>query len=166
MTIYLVIPLLVIVAVLQSAVVSHLTVRGVFADLPLLIVTSWALLRGPREGVIWGFIAGVSVDLLSGAPFGAATLSLMAVGFLAGLSKGGVFHAHFLSPALVMFLATMLYSLIFLTIVWASGSLVSWLPSLVSMVLPSAPLNALLAPVVFVLVRLLQKRFSFEEMEW
>jgi rod shape-determining protein MreD len=166
MTIYLVVPLLLVVAVVQATVVPHLALWGVFADLPVLMVASWGLLRGPREGVLWGFIAGGAVDLLSGAPFGAAILPLMAIGLLAGLGKGGVFAARITFPVVVVFLATVVYNLFFLLIVWISGRPVIWLDSIVRLVLPSAVLNAALAPLIFVPMRTLYTRFSRQEMEW
>lgn len=144
----------------------HLAIRGVFPDLALLIVVSWSLLRGTREGVIWGFIAGLAVDLFSGAPFGAATLSLMAVSFLSGLGEATVARARFVLPLIVMFAATIVYDLIFLFIVWISDQRVAWLDSLVRIILPSAVLNAVLTPVVFIALRRLHILFSRAEMEW
>ena len=123
MSIYLVVPLLLIVALLQTTVMPHLVVWGVFANLPLLMVVSWGLLRGAREGAVWGFVAGVAVDLFSGAPFGAATLSLMAAGFLLGLGSTTAFRAHFALPLVAMFLATVVHGLCFLLIVQISGQL-------------------------------------------
>ena len=166
MTIYLVVPLLVTVAILQSTLVSHFRIWGVFADLPLLVVVSWGLLRGPREGLIWGFIAGVTVDLFSGAPFGAATFGLMAAGFLSGLGQSTVFRSQLLLPLLAVLLATIVYDILFMLVVWISGNPVSWLDSLFRLVLPSAVLNAVLTPVVFVIMRWLNTRFGREEMEW
>jgi rod shape-determining protein MreD len=165
-TIYLVVPLLVIVAILQSTLVSHFRIWGVFADLPLLLVVSWGLLCGPKEGLIWGFIAGVSVDLFSGAPFGAATFGLMAAGFLSGLGQSTVFRSQTFLPLIVVLLATIVYDILFMLVVWISGYPVSWLDSLFRLVLPSAVLNAVLTPVVFVIMRWLNTRFGREEMEW
>jgi rod shape-determining protein MreD len=165
-TIYLVVPLLVVVAILQSTIIPQLAVWGVFADLPVLLVVSWGLLRGPQEGIIWGFIAGVVVDLLSGAPFGAATLSLMMVGFLSGLGKNSVFSGHIVFPVVAMFLATLLYNICFLLIVWLSGQPVIWLDSVVRIILPSAVLNAALAPIVYLPTRWANARFGQQEMEW
>lgn len=165
MTIYLVVPLLVVVAILQTTVISHLTLWGVFADLPLLVVVGWSLLRGAREGVVWGFVGGLVVDLLSGAPFGAATLALMAVGFLSGLGEATVFRTHVALPLVTVFLATILYDMIFLLVVQVSGQTVAWWSSLFRIILPSAALNALLTPVVFGTIRWLYKRFGRAEME-
>jgi rod shape-determining protein MreD len=165
-TIYLVIPLLAAIAIVQATVSPHLAVWGVFPDLPLLVVIGWGLLRGPRDGAIWGFIAGLAVDLLSGAPFGAATLPLIAVGFLSGLGQASVFTAHAALPMLAMFLATIAYDLLFLLVVRISGLEVMWLDTLVRLILPSAVLNAVLMPVVFWGLRKLSTWFSHEEMEW
>jgi rod shape-determining protein MreD len=165
-TIYLVVPLLAAIAILQSTVVSQLRIWGVFADLPLLVVVSWSLLRGSREGLIWGFISGLALDLLSGAPFGAATFGLMAVGLLSGLGKATVFRSQVVLPLVTVLLATIVYDIIFLFVVWISGYPVSWLDSLIYLILPSAVLNAVLTPVVFVIMRWLSTRFGRAEMEW
>jgi rod shape-determining protein MreD len=165
-TIYLVIPLLLVVAVLQTSLMSYFAVWGVFADLPILFVVSWGLLEGSREGALWGFIAGVATDALSGAPFGAATFALMAVGFLAGLGEANVSRAQFALPLVIIFLGTVLYDLMFLLIVRMSGQPVVWLESLVRIVLPSAALNTVLAPLIYGPMRLLHNRFIREEMEF
>jgi rod shape-determining protein MreD len=166
MTLYLVVPFLVIVVILQATIMPHLTVMGVFADLPVLLVVCWGLLRGPREGIIWGFIAGVAVDVVSGAPFGAATLSMLLVGLLAGLGKNSVFAAHIVFPVIAVFLGAILYNVSFLLIVWISGRDVAWLDSFLRIVLPAALLNAVLAPIVFLPMRGMYSRFSQEEMGW
>jgi rod shape-determining protein MreD len=165
-TIYLVVPFLAIIALLQTTIMPHLAVWGVFPDLPLLVVVSWSLQRGGREGAVWGFIAGMIVDLFSGAPFGAATLSLTIVGFLSGIGQITAFQAHVALLLLVMFLATILYDLIFLLVILISGQTTAWLDNLFHIVLPSAALNALLTPVVLRAMRVLHMRFGREEMEW
>jgi rod shape-determining protein MreD len=166
MTIYLAVPLLAAVAILQSTIVSHFRIWGVFADLPLLVVISWGLLRGSREGLVWGFVAGVAVDLFSGAPFGAATFGLMAVGALSGLGQSTVFRSQLVWPLIAVLLATIVYDSVFMLVVWISGYTVLWLDSLVYRVAPSAALNAALTPVIFVIMRWLNARFGREEMEW
>lgn len=166
MTIYVVVPLLAVVALVQTTIMPHLTVFGVFPDLPLLVVVSWSLLRGAKEGVIWAFMAGIAVDLFSGAPFGAATFSLIVVGLLSGLGEATVFRTHIALPLLTMFLATILYNLCFLLILQIMGSVVTWLESLLGIILPSAILNAVLTPVVLGSMRILDIRFGREEMEW
>ncbi len=166
MSIYLVAPSLLIVAVLQTAVIPHVELWGVFPDLPVLVVVSWSLLQGKREGAVWGFIAGLGVDLFSGAPLGAATLALVGVGLLSGSGQATVFRGHIALPLVTMFVATFVYNLIFLLVVQIAGQPVVWLDSLVGIVLPAALFNTLLTPVVFWLMRIVKTWFGHEEMEW
>ena len=165
MTLYFVIPMLIAVALLQVALVPHLMVWGVFADLPLLVVLSWGLLRGGREGALWGFVAGLFTDFFSGGPFGAATLSLMAAGALSGLGQNIVIRHYFLLPPLMALLGTVVYDLLFLLIRAASGHTVLWLETVMRIVLPSAVLNAALIPLILGLARLLRRRFGQEAIE-
>jgi len=164
MTLYLVVPFLFAIAILQTSAVPHLTVWGVFPDVPVLVVASWGLLRGRREGAIWGLIGGMAVDLLSGLPAGAATLSLIAVGLLSGLAQTSAFRQHGILPVITIFLATIAYDLVTLLILGISGSRVLWLDSLIRIVLPSAVLNGALAPMVYWTMRSLYARFGSDEM--
>jgi len=169
MSIYLVIPLLAAAGLAQATLVARVAIWGVFPDLPLLLVVSWGLLRGSRQGLLWGFVAGIFVDVFSGAPFGAATLPLMAVGFLAGLGETVVFR-NVLLLMLAMFLATVVYDVLFLLMVQMSGGpareagrSVEWSGSLVRVIGPSAVLNALLAVAVSGGMRLADRRFRSAE---
>jgi len=165
-TIYLVVPVLVVIVLVQATVMPHVAVWGVFPDLPVLVVSSWGLLRGPSEGAIGGFIAGAALDLLSGSPFGAASLALIAVGATSGLAKGSALQAHVVLPLLTVLLASILYDLVFLFVLRVSGDTVAWMDSFVRIILPSAALNAVLTPLVFGLMRWLHNRYLREEMEW
>ena len=82
MSIYLAIPLLTIVALVQNAWLSSVSLWGARLDLMLLIVLCWTIVRGVNEGMIWGFVGGLIIDLLSGGPVGAYTLALLGVGSL------------------------------------------------------------------------------------
>jgi rod shape-determining protein MreD len=164
-TIYLVIPLLLAIALLQATIMPHLAVWGVFPDLPLIVVVSWSLLRGPREGMTWGFVAGIAVDIFSGAPFGAATLSLTLIGLLSGLGATSALRARVILPIATVFISTLLYSLFLMLIFQLTGRFVPWLDNLLRTVLPSAVLNALLTPVIIELLRVVHRRLGREEME-
>jgi len=84
MSLYYGIPLLMLASILQSVWVEGLRVLGGRPDLALLLVVAWAVIRGADEGALWGFVAGVFCDLLSGSSFGLWTVMLTSVGLLAG----------------------------------------------------------------------------------
>jgi len=162
---YFALPLLLAAATLQATVLPHLTVRGIFPDLPILMVVSWSLLEGVRTGLSWGVMAGLAVDLLSAAPFGGATFGLVAVAFLSGLGGARLSRAHIALPPAVAFLATIAYDLILMLARQVAGAKLPWLDTLLLVVLPSAALNALLVLPVLWLMRRLQRLLRRERMD-
>jgi rod shape-determining protein MreD len=164
--IYASILLLISVALIQSTVMPHLTLWGVKPDLMVLVVISWSLLRGAREGIVWGFIGGLCLDLFSGAPFGLSALALLIVSFFSGLGEATIFRTHIILPLATMFFASLVYDLIFLLLLRILGWPVVWLDSLIKLVLPASLLNVLLAPLVYPAMRWLHRKTGREEIDW
>jgi rod shape-determining protein MreD len=164
--IYTSILLLIGVALIQSTVMPHLTLWGVKPDLMLLVIISWSLLRGAREGVIWGFIGGLCLDLFSGAPFGLSALALLIVSFFSGLGEATVFRTHVILPLATVFFSSLIYDFIFLLVLKTLGWPVVWLDSFVRLVLPASLLNVLLIPPVYLAMRWLHRKTGPEEISW
>jgi rod shape-determining protein MreD len=147
---------------LQTTVAPRLTMLGVHPELPLIAVTAWSLLRGSGEGTLWALIAGVAMDLISGAPFGMSTLPLVVIGFGVGLSQRDVLRSdlgarHLLIPILVIPVATLVYQSAMLAWLKAFGWPVTWGEGLGRVILPSIIVNTLIMPVVYWLLRLLSR---------
>jgi rod shape-determining protein MreD len=162
--IYASILLLISVALIQSTVMPHLTLWGVKPDLMLLVVISWSLLRGSREGIVWGFIGGLCLDLFSGAPLGLSALALLIVSFFSGLGEATVFRTHIILPLATVFFASFIYDLVFLLALRTLGWSVAWLDSFIRFVLPVSLLNVLLIPLVYPAMRWLHRKTGREEM--
>src|SRR5204862_1032889 len=73
MTFLIGLPMLIVAAVLQSTALSHVHFFGGTVDLILLMTLSWTLAGDWQGGVMWGFIGGLCLDLLSGGPLGASS---------------------------------------------------------------------------------------------
>lgn len=149
---------LILLALLQSTVFPNFTVLGVHPDVLLMVVTSWSLLRGAQEGMLWALIGGAALDLLSDAPFGACSLPLLAVSFVAGLGQRGILRLDLLIPILVIPAATLFYQTTILSLLKLFGWPVSWGEGLRHVVLPSMLVNTLGMPLVYWLLRLLDRR--------
>lgn len=164
--IYASILLLISLALIQATVMPHLTLWGVKPDLMLLVVISWSLLRGTREGIVWGFIGGLCLDLFSGAPFGLSALALLIAGFFSGLGEATIFRTHVILPLATVFFASLVYDFISLLTLRTMGWPVAWLDSFTRLVLPASLLNVLLTPLVYPAMRWLHRKTSREEIEW
>lgn len=151
---------------MQSTAISRIIILGVKPELVLMVIASWSLLRGTKEGLVWAFIGGICLDLLSGASFGMMTIALLTVSFIAGLGESSVFRTHIVLPLVIALITTLVYDLIILVILDLTGHPVVWLDSLTRIMLPSAVVNALLMPLVFWPLQWLHRKTGREEMHW
>jgi rod shape-determining protein MreD len=149
MSLYFGIPILLIAAVLQSAWLEDVQILGGRPDLVLLLVVTWSIIRGAKEGVVWGFAGGICCDLLSGGSFGLWTLSLTVVGFVAGQPWVHALGPTVMRLALMSALGTVLGHLILLMLMILLGYLVDFGRGFQTVALPAAGLNFLLSPFAF-----------------
>lgn len=166
MNAYLAVLFLAGVALLQTTLAPHLTFRGAKPDFMLLVVISWSLLRGGREGMVWGFFGGLMLDLLSGGPFGVFTLSLVLIGYLSGLGENSILRGHVLLPVLVVLLVSPLYNITVLALFQLLGRPVLWEAALRHVIWPAAVLDLLALPVVYLSLRRLHRLTAMPQMEW
>lgn len=94
--------------VLQTSLLPLMAYHGVTGDLLLLFVTSFAFLRGAREGALLGFLSGLMVDLATGTFFGVNTFSRLIIGLLCGLFSDRIFKEQFFLPVLASLGVTVL----------------------------------------------------------
>lgn len=152
------VPLLTAIALLQDIVLARTSVLGGRPDLVLLSVLAWATLRGSAEGVVWGFIGGLLLDLFSGGPMGGITFSLLVVAFLAGRRWGQELGPTALRLFLVALGLCFLYHVLLLLILTGTGESVDWAYGLARVAAPSAVLNGVLAPLVHYPLSILDRR--------
>lgn len=97
---------------LAGALVIHMTlfaelrIGGVMPDLMLLIAIAAGLAGGPSVGAVMGFASGMLADLLLPTPLGLSALVFTFVGYIVGVTKGGLLKAAWWFPFLVASLAS------------------------------------------------------------
>ncbi len=153
MSLYLAIPFLSIAGVLQTTLLPHLVFLNVKPDLVLIFVVTWGTVRGPYEGVGWGLIGGLVLDLLGAGPFGAATIAVVAVAFLTSIGEFNLVRSSLLLPLIIMFGGTVVFYGIFLFILQATGSAIDWVTLFRTTLLPASVVNTFCTPMVYWFVR-------------
>lgn len=146
-------PLLVLAAVAQSAALAHLRWLNGGADLVLLLALSWTLAGDWRGGLVWAFVGGLCLDLLSGGPLGASTPGLVLMAYLASLTEGRFWRSHILLPLATILLGTVGFHLLQLLVLSVSGFRPDVSTALWRTVLPSALINAVLMLPLYRLLR-------------
>ena len=146
------IPVLLVVVLLQTTIVSRLPLLNGTADLMLLTLTAWALQERVRSAWLWTLVGGLMVSFISAMPPFTPLAGYLIVTGLARLLQKRVWQ----SPILAMFVATLLGTLMMhgltIAVLQAVGRTFDWRQGLNLITLPSALLNILLVLPVHAIV--------------
>jgi rod shape-determining protein MreD len=151
-------PLLLAATLLQASFFPALGLPWLRPDFVLQMVAIWAVLRGWREALPWGFAGGMLLDLFSGAPFGTAALALVVVAFGCSVASVSAFRDNPLLPVVAVFWASVVYGLLYLFLLRTHEVPVAWLSSLRQVVVPGAIVNTLLAPLTYWVLSRIERR--------
>jgi len=152
--------LMALLAVVQSSLLNRFPFLDGTVTLILLATVSWALTGRVTEAMLWAFVGGIFLDLLSGAPFAVSSMALVAAVYLASLTEGRFWEAHPMAPLGIMAVASLVYFAVTMTAVWISGHPIDPGLALTQVVLPSTFLNLLLAlPTAQLATRLRESAF-------
>ena len=101
----------------------YISSGGILPNTALIIVVSYALLRGSTEGAIVGFFSGLPIDIFFGTSFGYYTLLFLLAGLLIGRSQKDFYRDNYLLPIIICSLAAIVYeSIIFITGFFLQGN--------------------------------------------
>ena len=95
--------------ILQTTLFPLLAIRGIFPTTALIIVTSYALLRGSKEGAIIGGCCGLLMDIFFSRMIGFYTLLYLAIGLLFGRSQKTFYRENYILPVIFCTISTVLY---------------------------------------------------------
>lgn len=143
-------------AVIQSAVLSHLRVFGGQPDLIVIIVLAWATLDRDIEGMVWAFVGGMFLDLISGTPMGISSLALVPIAFVVGLTEAQVYRNNVFLPIVLTAGGAVAYHIAYLVLMRIfSDTVLPWSEALWYVTLPSVMFDVILViPALSVLGRL------------
>ncbi len=122
---YAAIPLMALLAIVQTAVLPHFPIAGVEPQLLFLVALAWGLVRGLEEGLVWAFIGGLWSDLFSMTPVGLSSLAFMAAVAAGVLLQQIMPPRRLLVAALMAGLGTFIYLIISLIVLGLLGHGVS-----------------------------------------
>lgn len=128
--------------VFQTTFLQYIRIRGVIPNTSVILIASYALLRGRNEGAVAGLFAGVLHDIFFGASFGYYSFLGLATGYICGIFHQNFYRENYMLPFFVCTLATIIYeTLIYLSEFLLNGNL-SFFYSLFNIILPEAVYTA------------------------
>ncbi len=154
-SIFLAVPLMVVLTVLQTAVLPYFPLFGVTPSLPFLVALAWGLLRGVNEGVVWAFIAGFFMDLFTAAPVGGMALTYMIAILAASVINDVLPTNRNVIPMLMAAIATIIQQLLYAIFLAIFGY--SIVQVIAASLLPIVLLHTFLILPIYWLLYLLQR---------
>lgn len=101
------VPLVLLVfLVVELTVLDRLRVFGAGPDIMLLLAVMAGIVGGPRVGALFGFAAGIVLDLFLQTPMGLSALVFCLVGYAVGNIQGGVLRAAWWIPIVTTLVAS------------------------------------------------------------
>ena len=97
---------------LQTTVFPHMELAGVTPNIMVIIITSYGLMRGRKQGMIIGFCSGLILDFFSGTTFGLYAILYLYLGFLWSVQKRSSFGDDIKLPLAVIGLSDLIYGIV------------------------------------------------------
>lgn len=97
---------------LQSTIFSALTIAGIVPNILMIITSAFGLMRGKREGMFVGFVAGLIVDIFFMNILGFFALVYMTIGYLNGFFRSIFYPEDIKLPMILIGSSELLYCFI------------------------------------------------------
>ncbi|MEJ5202544.1 MAG: hypothetical protein WHV66_09975 [Anaerolineales bacterium] len=136
----------------QTSIISHLTLLHGSADLVMLVLLAWLLQERVKHGWIWALLSGLLIGFISALPLFVPLFAYIVLYALTRMFQRRVWQM----PVMAMLVLTVIGTFIqhFLTIVslQINGVPIAFSEGIKFVTLPSALLNLILSIPVYVLV--------------
>lgn len=147
--------ILLALVILQTTLLSGLSIRGVQPDFALLFLLFFAHILGPMEGKVMGFASGIVKDFLSLSPIGFHAVIDTTIGHVFGFSKEKMYIDPITLPVFLALVATIIKAL------WSFVLITLFIPDKLGSIfgvslLVELGINAVAAPFVFAVLRILR----------
>ena len=98
--------------ILQSTVLQLIEIRGVIPVTMIIIIVSYALLRGQTAGAATGFAAGLIYDIFFGSSLGFYALMGFLVGHFCGICHRNFYRENYILPVTLSVISNLIVGLV------------------------------------------------------
>jgi rod shape-determining protein MreD len=151
--VFLIALVLVTALLLQSTLFADLRLLGVRPELLYLVTIVFALLEGPNQGAVIGFVSGMAQDFMLHEPKGITALTLTLLGYAVGTGRHLIVSASPLVPTMVVAIGTAAGLAFYEVTAFLLGAFDEGPTDGAKIALLAALYNAVLTPIVYPLLR-------------
>ncbi len=146
-------PVLALVVILQSAVISRISLLSGFGDLMLVVLVAWGLQSGAISPWLWTLLGGFLVGFVTKVPWPAILLGYLLVTLMARLLQRRVWQAPLLAMFSVTFLGTVFVNVLVFISLQIVGNPITFNEAIGLIMLPALLLNLLFSLPVYYMMR-------------
>jgi hypothetical protein len=158
-------PILSLIIIFQSAVVSRIPLLHGTSDLVLLTITAWALQDEVKTAWQWSILGGLFVGFVSAIPVGITVMTYLLITAFALVLRRRVWQIPILAMFVVTAVGTGISHIVSGIFVTLSGASIPILDALNLITLPSLILNLVIAVPVYSLLSDLAEWLHPKEIE-
>lgn len=149
--------------VLQSTLFPHIAIMGVTPDTALVLIVSYAILRGDIEGAVFGLFVGLVQDVSSGMFIGIFALLGFITGYICGKPFRDFFKDNYFLPFFIVAIAAFMYQIaLYITTIMLAGHL-DFAHYLRTIILPGTVYTASLSIPLYILLHFINARIERHE---
>ena len=142
-----------IIVVIQIVFAPILTIFSVVPSFIVAFVLVLTILRRPDSTYVYAFVLGLIADLLSQTPVGLTALLLLAITFVLSRAFEVLDDSNMAMPLIALAAAIFVFELLFMIVLLIAGYQGGFIELFLQRVLPSTVFNAILAALLFVIMR-------------
>ncbi len=135
--------------ILESTIFQYIKVLGVKPDFTIMLITSYAIMRGSIYGGFVGLLSGFLNDLFYSISFGVNSLSYMLTGYIIGQFQKNIFKDSFLPPIIFNIIGVFIFQHLFYFISYMSKINISYLYALFNIMIPQSIFNGIIGIFVY-----------------
>lgn len=154
--------LLVIIHVLETTIFQNIRIGGIAPNFMIMIIVSFALLRGCKEGVLIGVLAGFLHDVSFSSTMGLTIITYALIGYGCGKFNKDFYRENFIIPFFCT-LGSSLFSSAITMLSFVLHGKVNILFFLKSIIIPELIYTVTLSLVVYQLMYLINEKIEEHE---
>lgn len=154
--------LLLIIHAMSATLFQNLRIGEIAPDFMIMIIVSFALLRGSKEGSIIGLAAGFLNDISFGVVVGPTAIIYAIIGYMCGKFNKNFYRENFIMPFICTLFSSLFYSLVMVLGFMLRGK-TNFIFFLKALIIPEMIYTITLSLVIYQLAYLINEKIERHE---
>ncbi len=154
--------LLIVLHTLEATLLQYLRIGDIAPNFMIIVIVSFALLRGSKEGAIIGAVAGLLNDISFGLVLGPTIISYAFIGYICGKFNQNFYRENFVLPLICTLLSSLFYSGMHIGALVLRGKL-NFIYFIKSIIIPEFIYTITLSLIIYQLAYLINEKIEDHE---